>query len=147
ALTLKLAHELACRAAREPLFKREVLSSWTALVAYLRVRMAGRGREIVRVLYLDKRNRLIADEALGEGTADWAPIRPQVVIRRALELDSTFLIVAHCHPSSDVTPSQADIAITRELDVAAKAVGLGLHDHVIVGQGGEVVSFKQKGLL
>lgn len=147
ALTIKLAHELSCRAAREPLLKREVLSSWSALIAYLRARIAGRGREVVRVLYLDKRNCLITDEALGEGTADWAPIRPQVVIRRALELDATFLIVAHVHPSSDVTPSQADITVTRELDAAAKAIGLGLHDHVIVGQGGEAVSFRQKGLL
>lgn len=146
ALDLKLAHELAVRAAREKLVGRDVLSSWTALTAYLRARTAGRSREIVTVLYLDKRNQLIADEQLGDGTVDWAPCRPREVVRRALELGASFLCLSHNHPTGEPTPSKADIALTKELIIAASALGIGVHDHVIVGEASEV-SMKQKGLI
>lgn len=146
ALTLKLAHELSARAAREIVAKREVLSSWSALVAYLRARLAGRTREAVHVIYLDKKNQLIADERFSEGSVDFAPIKPREVIRRALELGSTAVCLAHCHPSGDPTPSQADIALTREIVTAARAMGIALHDHVIIGEGTEI-SFKAKGLI
>lgn len=146
ALTLKLAHELAARAAREKLLRRDVISSWSALIAYLRSRLAGRGRESIYVLYLDKKNQLIADERFSEGTVDWAPLKPREVVRRALELEASALVVSHVHPSGDATPSKADIDVTRELQAAAKAVGIALHDHVIIGEGVEI-SFKQKGLV
>lgn len=146
ALDLKLAHELAVRAAREKLARRDVLSNWHDLVAFLRARTAGRSREIVTVLYLDKRNQLIADEQLGDGTVDWAPMRPREVVRRALELGAAFLAISHNHPTGDPTPSRADIALTTELITAAGALGITVHDHVIIGEGSEV-SMKQKGLI
>ena len=146
ALTLKLAHELSARAAREVLAKREVISSWAALIAYLRARLAGRTREAIHVIYLDRKNQLIADEQLSEGTVDWAPMRPREIIRRALELSASALAIAHVHPSGSPTPSQADIDVTRELVAAARTMGIAVHDHVIVGEGAET-SFKSQGLI
>ena len=146
ALDLKLAHEAAVRISREPVARRAVITSWTQLSAYLRTAMAHEPREQFRVLFLDRRNQLIADEAMNEGTVDHAPVYPREVVRRALELSASALILAHNHPSGDPTPSQADIAMTREVIEAAKVLGLSVHDHVIVGRDG-LTSFRAQGLI
>jgi DNA repair protein RadC len=102
--------------------------------------------EQVRALFLDSRNRLIADEQQGRGTVNHTPLYPREVLKRALELKAAALILVHNHPSGDPTPSRADIELTRELASAAKALGLALHDHVIVGMG-RWMSFRREGLL
>lgn len=146
ALDLKLAHEAAVRISREPVARRTVITSWTQLSAYLRTAMAHEPREQFRVLFLDRRNQLIADEAMNEGTVDHAPVYPREVVRRALELSASALILAHNHPSGDPTPSQADIAMTREVIEAARVLRLSVHDHVIVGRDG-LTSFRAQGLI
>ena len=108
--------------------------------------MAHRGQEQFRVLYLDRKNVLIADEAQGEGTVDHVPVYPREVVKRALELDASALILVHNHPSGDPTPSQADIDMTRQVEAAAAALGLALHDHLVIGKGREI-SFRAEGLL
>jgi DNA repair protein RadC len=123
-----------------------VITSWTQLSAYLRTAMAHEPREQFRVLFLDRKNQLIADEAMNEGTVDHAPVYPREVVRRALELSASALILAHNHPSGDPTPSQADIAMTREVIEAAKVLRLSVHDHVIVGRDG-LTSFRAQGLI
>jgi DNA repair protein RadC len=146
ALDLKLVHELAQRIGREPATKRPVISSWTALLAYVRVALQHEAREQFRVLFLDNRNQLILDEVMNHGTINQAPVYPREVVRRALELSATSVILVHNHPSGDPTPSRADIDITRQVVEAGRALGIGVHDHLIVGRDG-VVSFKSKGLL
>ena len=146
ALDLKLVHELARRAALEALGKRPVISSWTALLDYVRTVLQHEPREQVRVLFLDKKNQLIADEVMNHGTVDHAPLYPREVVRRALELSASSLILVHNHPSGDASPSAADIAVTKEVVAAAKPLGLGVHDHIIVGRGG-VESLKGRGLM
>jgi len=108
--------------------------------------MAHEPRGQFRVLFLDRKNQLIADEAMNEGTVDHAPVYPREVVRRALELSASALILAHNHPSGDPTPSQADIAMTREVIEAAKVLRLSVHDHVIVGRDG-LTSFRAQGLI
>ncbi|WP_421935476.1 JAB domain-containing protein [Phenylobacterium sp.] len=143
---LVLARDLAQRLLRAPLRERPVLSSWSALVDYLRAGLAGRSRERFHVLYLDKRNRLIRDEIEGEGTVDHAPVYPREILRRALELDASALILAHNHPAGDPAPSVADVDMTRQVVEAARALRISVHDHVVVsGQG--VASFRALGLL
>src|SRR6185312_16112032 len=115
AARLKLAQALACRQLERPLRIRQVLSSSSALDAYLRATLVGAPREQFRVLFLDKRNRLIADERMAEGTVDHAPVYPREVIRRALELHAPALILYHNHPSGDPTPSRSDIEMTRQV--------------------------------
>lgn len=141
------AVEAAARAmARAELRDRPVLTSWSAVVAYLRVVMAHQTTERMRVLFLDRRNALIADEEMGAGTVDHVPLYPREVIRRALELDACALILAHNHPSGDPDPSEADVEMTLAIQGAAEALGLTLHDHVVIGRGREV-SFRSLGLL
>jgi DNA repair protein RadC len=125
---------------------KPVLSSWSALLDYCRAAMAFAEREEFRVLFLDKRNRLIADEVQQRGTVDHTPVYPREVVRRALELAATAVILVHNHPSGDPTPSQADIRMTREIAAIAKPLGILLHDHVIVGRGGHA-SLKGQGLI
>jgi len=146
ALELKLLHETALRAAREQAARRTVISSWSALLAYLKTALAHEPREQVRVLFLDKRNQLIADEVLGHGTVDHAPVYPREVVRRALELSASALILVHNHPSGDPTPSQADIDITRQVVEASRTLRIAVHDHLVVGRDG-VASFKALGLI
>jgi DNA repair protein RadC len=146
ALDLKLLQEAALRTGREQIARRPVITSWTQLVAYVRTAMAHEPREQFRVLFLDKRNQLIADEVMNHGTVDHAPVYPREVVRRALELSASALILAHNHPSGDPTPSSADIAMTREIVEAARILRLLVHDHVVVGRDG-VASFKALGLL
>jgi DNA repair protein RadC len=146
AVDLKLLQDAARRVARGALRKRDLISSWDSLQRYLRVRLAEEGREQFRVLFLDKRNQLIADECLGAGTVDHAPVYPREVIRRALQLDTCAAIFVHNHPSGGTTPSNADVAVTKELVAACTAVKIVVHDHLLVA-GQEVISFKTLGLL
>jgi DNA repair protein RadC len=125
---------------------RPVLSSWSSLLDYCRAAMAFAEREEFRVLFLDKRNQLIADEVQQRGTVDHTPVYPREVVRRALELAATAVILVHNHPSGDPTPSQADIRMTRDIVAIAKPLGILVHDHVIVGRGGHA-SLKGQGLI
>lgn len=143
---LALARDLAQRLLRGPLRERPVLGNWSALIDYLRAGLAGRSRERFHVLYLDKKNRLIRDEIEGEGTVDHAPVYPREILRRALELDASALILAHNHPAGDPTPSSADVEMTRQVVEAARALRISVHDHVVVGGEG-VASFRALGLL
>jgi DNA repair protein RadC len=126
--------------------KRDVIPSWDALLAYLKVDLAERTREQFRVLFLDKRNRLIADEVMGHGTIDHAPVYPREVLRRTLELEASAIILVHNHPSGDPTPSSADRAVTQEIVNAASALRVTVHDHIVVAREG-VTSFKTLGLI
>lgn len=137
---------LAVAMARAEACHRPVLSSWTALTTYLRADMAHAPREQFRVLYLDRRNILMKDEGRADGTVDHAPVYPREVIRRALELSASALILVHNHPSGDPGPSQADIAMTRQVVHAARLFNLQVHDHVIVGREG-TASFRALGLI
>lgn len=146
ALRIKLAQEIADRLLVRPLKVRSVLSCTSAVLAHLRTTMTGAPREQFRVLFLDKRNRLRADEVLGEGSLDHAPVYPREVVRRALELNAAALILAHNHPSADPNPSAADIQMTAQVVEAARVLGLHVHDHFIVA-GETVVSLRQLGLM
>jgi DNA repair protein RadC len=146
AARLKLAQTLSCRQLQHPLRVRPVLSSSSALDDYLRATLVGAPREQFHVLFLDKRNRLIADEWMAEGTVDHAPVYPREVVRRALELHASALFLCHNHPGGDPTPSSADIAMTRQVVHAARALGLTVHDHIIVG-GQQTASLRSLGLM
>lgn len=143
---LKLARASALRLARAEAMKRDVVSSWQALLDYCRSRIAFAGIEEFHVLFLDGKNAVIAAERQQTGTVNHAPVYPREVMKRALELGAQALIVVHNHPSGDPTPSDADIAMTRELRDAAGHLGLALHDHLIIARGGHV-SFRALGLL
>jgi DNA repair protein RadC len=145
ALDLKLMHEAALRMGREAIGKRPVITSWTALLAYVRIALAHEAREQFRVLFLDKKNQLIADEILQRGTVDHAPVYPREVMRRALELSASALILVHNHPSGDPTPSKPDIDMTRLIVEAGKVLKIEVHDHLVVGRDG-VASFRALGL-
>jgi DNA repair protein RadC len=145
ALDLKLLHEATARMGRGEVRKRTVISSWTALLAYAKVAMAGASREQFRVLFLDKKNQLIADEVMNEGTVDHAPVYPREVMRRALELSASAVILAHNHPSGDPTPSTADVEMTRQVAEAGRPLRITVHDHIVVGREG-VASLKALGL-
>ena len=146
ALDLKLLHEATVRIHRGEARRRPVISSWSALLDYVRVALAHEPREQFRVLFLDKKNQLIADETLGQGTVDHAPVYPREVARRALELSASAVILVHNHPSGDPSPSRADIDMTRQVVEAGRALGIAVHDHLVVGAGG-VASFKALGLI
>jgi DNA repair protein RadC len=142
----KVVRETGRRSLREGLAKRPVVSSWDQLIDYCRLAMADDPLERFRILYLNRKNVLIADEVQGEGTVDHTPVYPREVVKRALELGATALILVHNHPSGDPTPSRADIAMTRLVCDAAKGVGIHVHDHVIVGKLG-VSSLRDLGVL
>ncbi len=129
------------RLARGQVAKKPVLSSWSSVIDYCRAAMAFAEREQFRILFLDKKNALIADEVQQVGTVDHTPVYPREIVRRALELSSTAIILVHNHPSGDPTPSQADIRMTKEIVDVAKAMGIAVHDHIIVGREGHA-SFK-----
>jgi DNA repair protein RadC len=133
---LKIVEAAAQRLARGQVHNRLVLSSWSSVLDYCRTTMAFAAKEQLRVLFLDKRNRLIADELQQEGTVDHMPVYPREVVKRALELAATAVILVHNHPSGDPTPSQADIAMTQEIITVAKPLGIAVHDHIIVGKDG-----------
>ncbi len=146
ALDFKLIQEATVRMGRAETRKRPVISSWSALTAYIRVAMAHAAREQFRVLFLDKKNQLIADEVMNEGTVDHTPVYPREVIRRALELSATAVILVHNHPSGDPTPSSADVDMTRQIVEAARSLKIAVHDHLVVGRDG-VASLKALGLM
>jgi DNA repair protein RadC len=123
-----------------------VLTSWSALLDYCRTAMAFEEREQFRILFLDKKNGLIADEVQGVGTVDHTPVYPREVIRRALELSATAIILVHNHPSGDPTPSRADISMTETIVGVGKPLGITVHDHLIIGRDGHA-SFRGLGLI
>lgn len=136
ALDLKVVEAAGRRLARGSVAKRPVLSSWSAVLEYCRTAMAFADREEFRLLFLDKRNALIADEVQQRGTVDHTPVYPREVVKRALELAATAVILVHNHPSGDPTPSSADISMTRQIIDVAKPLGIAVHDHIIVGREG-----------
>ena len=146
ALDLKIVEAAMLRMARGAIAKRPLLSSWSSVIDYCRMAMAFAEREQFRILFLDKKNLLIADEVQQTGTVDHTPVYPREVVRRALELSATALILVHNHPSGDPNPSQADIRMTRELVEIARPLGIVIHDHVIVGRDGHA-SFKGLALI
>jgi len=125
---------------------RPAISSWTALIAYCRASMAHRGTEQFRVFYLDRKNVLIADEEQARGTVDHVPVYPREVIKRALQLNASALILIHNHPSGDPTPSPDDIAMTNQIKAACEPMNITLHDHIIIGKSCEL-SFRSEGYL
>jgi DNA repair protein RadC len=133
---LKIVHAAAQRLAKGELRKRPVLSSWGNVLDYCRTAMAFSDKEEFRLLFLDKRNQLIADEVQQRGTVDHTPVYPREVVKRALELSATALILVHNHPSGDPTPSRADIQMTQAIIDVAKPLGIAVHDHIIVGKEG-----------
>lgn len=143
---LTLFREVAVRLARDEACRRPVITSWTALVAYVRAALAHEPREQFRTLFLDRRNILLRDELAADGTVDHAPVYPREVIRRALELSASAMILVHNHPSGDPAPSRADIDMTRQIVEAARVFNIQVHDHLIVGREG-TASFKALGLI
>ncbi len=143
---LKIVPEAARRLALEEASERPVIASWDKLLAYCRIAMAHEKVEQFRLLFLDKKNRLIADEVQQKGTVDHTPVYPREVIKRALELGASALILVHNHPSGDATPSKADIEMTREVQEAAAKLGISIHDHIVISKSGHN-SFKSLGLL
>ncbi len=143
---LKAVEAAARRFAKGEVTKRPVLSSWSSVIDYCRTAMAFSEKEQFRILFLDKRNALIADEVQQSGTVDHTPVYPREVVKRALELGATALILVHNHPSGDPTPSSADIAMTRQIVEAAEPLAIAVHDHIIVGRHGHA-SLKGLGLM
>jgi DNA repair protein RadC len=133
---LKLIAAAVSRVAKGEVKQRTALSSWNDVIDYCRTSMAFADKEQFRLLFLDKRNRLIADEVQQTGTVDHTPVYPREVIKRALELSATALILVHSHPSGDPTPSQADIRMTKAIIEIATPLGISVHDHIIVGRNG-----------
>ncbi|MFO7853870.1 MAG: DNA repair protein RadC [Paracoccaceae bacterium] len=143
---LKVVEAAAHRFAQAKVLGRNAIQSWDQLVAYCVTRLAHEGTEQFRILFLDRKNVLIADEAQQRGTVDHVPVYPREVVKRALELGASALVLVHNHPSGDPQPSRADVDMTRRIEAACRAVGLALHDHVVIGKG-EVASFHALGLL
>ena len=145
-LQLKLVRAAALRLMQGGIMQRPVLTSWTAVLDYCRAAMGFEAREQFRILFLDKKNRLIADEVQQHGTVDHTPVYVREVVKRALELSASAIILVHNHPSGDPTPSRADIDMTRQIVDEAKPLGVTIHDHIIVGRQGHA-SFKGLKLL
>lgn len=146
ALDIKIVAAAAGRQARGAVRELVTVSSWSALLEYCRVTMAFAEREELRVLYLDKKNKVLANEINQIGTIDHTPLYPREILKRAIELSATALILVHNHPSGDPKPSKADLAMTAELVRIAEPLGIAIHDHVIIGRNGHT-SFKGSGLL
>jgi DNA repair protein RadC len=143
---LKIVHAAANRMLLDKVKERPVLSSWDAVRDYCRSSMAFADKEHFRILFLDKRNHLIADEVQQTGTVDHTPVYPREVVKRALELSATAIILVHNHPSGDPTPSRADIQMTQSIIEIARTLGIAVHDHIIVGKDG-CVSLKSQKLI
>lgn len=143
---LKLIKAAAERLALREISQKPALSSWNGVLDYLRLVQAFDQIEQFRILFLDKKNNLIADEVQGKGTVDHTPVYVREVVKRALELSATALILVHNHPSGDPTPSRADIDMTKQIMEAARPLGISIHDHIIVGREGHA-SFKQMRLI
>ena len=143
---LKIVEAAAGRLMRAKVLNMPVLSSWNALLDYCQTVMAHRETEQFRILFLDRKNVLIADEEQAKGTVDHVPVYPREVVKRALELNASAIILVHNHPSGDPTPSDADISMTAQVQEAAQVLGIILHDHLIIGKSREL-SFKAEGYL
>lgn len=143
---LKIAQAIGIRIAKRETQDRDVISSWDSLISYCRAAMAHETIEQFRVLFLDRKNRLIRDEVQHKGTVDHAPAYPREIVKRALELDSSAIILVHNHPTGDPTPSRADIEMTKEIASAAKPLRITVHDHVVIGKNGHA-SFRALGLM
>ncbi len=143
---LKIVQVAALRLISEPMRDKPILTSWQALLDYLRADMAHLINERVRVLHLDSKNQLIRDELVSEGSIDQSAIYTREVIKRSLELGSAAIIIVHNHPSGDSTPSRQDIAITKDICDAGRKLGIAVHDHIIIGKDGHT-SFRSKGLM
>ena len=145
-LELKLVEAAAQRMMRARVIQKPLLSSWDALLDYCHTTMAHRETEQFRVLFLDRKNVLIADEEQAKGTVDHVPVYPREIVKRALALNASALILVHNHPSGDPTPSDADLSMTHQVKDACEALGLTLHDHLIIGKSREL-SFRSQGYL
>lgn len=145
-LELKIVEAAAHRMARSKVIHRPVISSWDAVLDYCHTTMSHLETEQFRVLYLDRKNVLIADDEQARGTVDHVPVYPREVVKRALELNASALILVHNHPSGDPTPSDADIQMTDRIEQAAQVMGITLHDHLIIGKSREL-SFRSEGYL
>ncbi|WP_425098569.1 RadC family protein [Tropicibacter sp. S64] len=145
-LQLRIAEAMAARMTKAKTLKRDLLSSWDALIDYCRTAMAHRDTEQFRVLYLDRKNKLIADEKQADGTVDHVPVYPREVAKRSLELNATAIILVHNHPSGDTTPSGPDIDMTEQIVNAVGVIGVTVHDHVIIGKESEF-SFRSNGYI
>ena len=143
---LKVIEAAAVRLAQGRVLNRPTLSSWQSLLDYCHASMAYSATEQFRILFLDRKNMLIADEVQQKGTVDHTPVYPREVVKRALDVGASAIIMVHNHPSGDPTPSAADIEMTRQVAAAAKGLGISLHDHIVIGRG-ENASFKTLGLL
>ena len=143
---LKIVEATAHRLARSRVMQRDVITSWDAVLDYCHTVMSHRETEQFRILFLDTKNALIADEEQGRGTVDHVPVYPREVVKRALELNAASIILVHNHPSGDPTPSDADINMTRQIDDAASTMAITVHDHIIIGKSRET-SFRALGLL
>lgn len=141
---LKIVEAAAHRLSRSRIMRQHVLSSWNALVDYCHTTMAHRETEQFRIIYLDTKNIVITDEEQAKGTVDHVPVYPREVVKRALELNASALILVHNHPSGDPTPSQADIDMTKQIEKAANALNITVHDHLIIGKSNET-SFRAEG--
>lgn len=146
AAILKIVQVAALRLISEPMREQPILTSWQALLDYLRADMAHLVNERVRILHLNSKNQLIRDELISEGSIDQAAIYPREVIKRALELGSAAIIIVHNHPSGDSSPSRQDISITKDIRDAGRKLGIAIHDHIIIGNDG-YTSFRSKGLI
>ena len=136
ALDLKLVSAVAQRTLKSEIRNKTVLATWSSVIQYCHAAMAHEPHEQFRILFLDKRNALIADEVQGRGTVDHTPVYPREVVRRALELSATAIILVHNHPSGDPTPSRADIDMTKTIVETARPLGITVHDHIIIGKDG-----------
>src|SRR5262245_19513700 len=143
---LKLVRAAAVRLMRGEVLERPVLSSWAQVLDYCRASMGFASKEQFRILFLDKRNQIVADEVQQTGTVDHTPVYVREVVKRALELSATAIVLAHNHPSGDPTPSKADIEMTKQIVSAAKPLGVVVHDHIVVGKKGHA-SFRALGLI
>ena len=142
----RILRETGLRMTRTAVLEKEVISSWQELLDYCSASMAHNPTEQFRILFLDRKNVLIADEVQQKGTVDHTPVYPREVVKRALELNASALILVHNHPSGDPTPSGADIEMTRRIAETAKPLGIELHDHLIIGKGRHA-SFRSLGLI
>ena len=145
-VALKTVQAAALMFMRDEVMERPILSSWNAVLAYCRASMGYGATEQFRILFLNRKNVIIADEVQQKGTVDHAPVYPREVVKRALELGASAIVMVHNHPSGDTTPSQADIEMTRQVSDAGKSLGVTVHDHIIVGRGGHA-SLKSLGLI
>jgi DNA repair protein RadC len=143
---LRLVEAAAGRLARQSILNRDVIGSWSKVIDYCRIAMAHEPIEQFRVLFLDKKNNLMKDEVLQYGTIDHTPVYPREIVKRALEVGASSLILVHNHPTGDPTPSRADIEMTKEIATAARALRISIHDHLVIGRDGHS-SFRALGLL